>query len=264
MHRSQPRVSVHVAALERAAGVPLFDRDQRPVALTDAGAVLAEHAHDAAPAVRRGGPDGRAPGAARGIVTLGSFPSASAAFVPQLLERMARTRPAIKVVLVERPTLELDGALAGARWTSPCAPHVSAAGPVRGVTPAVVGRAPSSSTGPTIRWRAAGAVCPVGRVAQYPLIRDRQAGISQAMGFRRTGRSGNAASSPTPSRPPTSPRHSSAWSAAAGHRGPQCAGGHLGGRHRGRGADDGRAVRPAGRRPLERDQPPDTPPRGPC
>ncbi|MFI7500737.1 LysR family transcriptional regulator [Streptomyces sp. NPDC049687] len=43
-HRSQPRVSMHVAALEREAGVALFDRRKRPVALTDAGAALAEHA----------------------------------------------------------------------------------------------------------------------------------------------------------------------------------------------------------------------------
>ncbi|WP_419992908.1 LysR family transcriptional regulator [Streptomyces boninensis] len=112
-HRSQGRVSMHVAALEKEAGVPLFDRDRRPVSLTDAGVALADHARailrqlagaEAAMAGYRG--------AARGLVTLGSYPSASVAFVPQLLERMARTRPAIKVILVERSTLELDAALA--------------------------------------------------------------------------------------------------------------------------------------------------------
>ncbi|MFK4548286.1 DNA-binding transcriptional LysR family regulator [Streptomyces tendae] len=113
IHGSQPRVSMHIAALEREAGVPLFDRDRRPVTLTDAGATLAEHARtmlrqlegaEEAMAAHRG--------AARGVVTLGSYPSASVAFVPMLLERMARNRPAIRVVLVERSTLELDGAIA--------------------------------------------------------------------------------------------------------------------------------------------------------
>lgn len=112
VHRSQPRVSTHVAALEREAGVPLFDRSKRPVRLTEAGEVLAGHARailyrlgtaEEAMATRRD--------SARGVVTLGSYPSASAAFVPGLLEHLAVTRPAIKVVLVERSTLELDSAL---------------------------------------------------------------------------------------------------------------------------------------------------------
>lgn len=111
-HRSQPRVSMHVASLEREAGVPLFNRRKRPVELTDAGAALAEHARsilselesaEAAMAPRRGG--------ARGVVTLGSHPSASAAFVPPVLEESAGANPEVKVVLLERSTLELDEAL---------------------------------------------------------------------------------------------------------------------------------------------------------
>jgi len=111
-HRSQPRVSMHIAALEREVGLPLFDRRKRPVELTEAGAALALHARailrelesaEAAMAPWRGG--------ARGVVTLGCYPSASAAFVPHLLQDVARTSPEIKVVLVERATLELDHAL---------------------------------------------------------------------------------------------------------------------------------------------------------
>ncbi|AUH45017.1 LysR family transcriptional regulator [Streptomyces sp. CMB-StM0423] len=110
--RSQPRVSMHVAALEREIGLPLFDRRKRPVELTEAGVVLADHAHEilralesaeAAMAPWRSG--------ARGVVTLGSYPSASAAFVPALLQGLARTSPEVRVVLVERSTLELDDAL---------------------------------------------------------------------------------------------------------------------------------------------------------
>lgn len=42
--RSQPRVSQHVAALEKLIGQPLFDRKKRPVQLTDAGRALATQA----------------------------------------------------------------------------------------------------------------------------------------------------------------------------------------------------------------------------
>ena len=113
-HRSQPRVSTHIASLEREAGVPLLNRRKRPVELTDAGVELAAHARsilgelesaEATIAGRRGG--------AHGVVTLGSHPSASAsaAFVPLLLDDCARTLPEVKVILTERSTLELDDAL---------------------------------------------------------------------------------------------------------------------------------------------------------
>jgi DNA-binding transcriptional LysR family regulator len=112
-HRSQPRISMHVAALERGVGLPLFNRRKRPVELTEAGKALSDHARtilhevesaEAAMAAWRGG--------ARGVVTLGSHPSASAAFVPLVLREAARTSPDVRVVLVERSTLELDDALA--------------------------------------------------------------------------------------------------------------------------------------------------------
>ncbi|MGW3247477.1 LysR family transcriptional regulator [Streptomyces sp. NPDC001070] len=110
-HRSQPRVSMHVAALEREAGVALFDRRKRPVAVTDAGAALAEHTrrilgelHSAeeAMAARRG--------TARGVVTLGSYPSPSAAFVPRVLAGLAVTNPDIEVILSDHSIPVLDEA----------------------------------------------------------------------------------------------------------------------------------------------------------
>ncbi|MER7717630.1 LysR family transcriptional regulator [Streptomyces flaveolus] len=183
VHRSQPRVSMHVAALEREAGVPLFDRDRRPVALTDAGAVLAEHARtllrqladaEAAMAAHRG--------AARGIVTLGSYPSASVAFVPRLLERMARTRPAIRVVLVERSTLELDEALAAGDVDLCLRPMTPAPGPSVEYRPLwresliVVHR-------PEHPLAALPEPLPVAAVAEYPLITIGRLGSPTAMGF---------------------------------------------------------------------------------
>src|SRR6195952_4374955 len=44
VHRSQSRVSAHIAALEKDMGVRLIDRARRPAAATEAGRVLAVHA----------------------------------------------------------------------------------------------------------------------------------------------------------------------------------------------------------------------------
>jgi DNA-binding transcriptional LysR family regulator len=111
-HRSQPRISMHVAALERGVGLPLFNRRKRPVELTEAGKALSDHARtilrevEATETAMAAWRDG-----ARGVVTLGSHPSASAAFVPLVLREAARSSPDVRVVLVECSTLELDEAL---------------------------------------------------------------------------------------------------------------------------------------------------------
>jgi DNA-binding transcriptional LysR family regulator len=46
VHRSQSRVSAHIAALERELGTQLVDRTRRPASLTPAGRIFAEHARD--------------------------------------------------------------------------------------------------------------------------------------------------------------------------------------------------------------------------
>lgn len=112
--RSQPRVSQHVAALEREIGQPLFDRRKRPVRLTEAGGALAVQARNVLRALEVA-ESAMAPwrGGTRGIVSLGAYPSAGAAFVPDLLKSLAASDPDIKVVLSEHATLELDDALVG-------------------------------------------------------------------------------------------------------------------------------------------------------
>lgn len=112
-HRSQPRVSTHVAALEREVGLPLFDRGTRPATLTGPGKIFADHARtilrdlDAANLAMASYRN-----EARGLVSLGSYPSASAAFVPNLLRGFTSTNADVKVVLIERSTLELDDSFA--------------------------------------------------------------------------------------------------------------------------------------------------------
>src|SRR3954453_6914494 len=64
IHRSQSRVSAHIAALERQLGVRLLDRTRRPAGLTSAGEVFAPHAGE----IVAGSGSGRAAlGALRGI-----------------------------------------------------------------------------------------------------------------------------------------------------------------------------------------------------
>ena len=46
VHRSQSRVSAHIAALERELGTRLIDRTRRPATLTAAGRIFAGHARD--------------------------------------------------------------------------------------------------------------------------------------------------------------------------------------------------------------------------
>jgi len=110
-HRSQPRVSSHVAALERTVGVLLFDRRKRPVELTQAGAAFAQHARAVLRRIDVAEEDmAEWRGGSRGLVRLGSYPSASSAFVAPLLVQVAKMAPEVNVSLIERSTLELDQA----------------------------------------------------------------------------------------------------------------------------------------------------------
>lgn len=114
VHRSQSRVSAHVAALEQAIGMPLLDRRHRPVKLTDAGEAYLPHAREVLRALDRGMADIEAvAGATRGRVTLGSYPSASAAFLPELLHDFTDSHPQVRVDLTEQPTLDLATSLSG-------------------------------------------------------------------------------------------------------------------------------------------------------
>lgn len=115
VHRSQSRVSAHVAALERALGAYLFDRRHRPVVLTDAGEAFLPHARAILAHLGRGHSDVDAVlGLTRGHVVLGSYPSASAAFVPGLIDAFERRYPGVQLDLVEQRTLDLgDSLIAG-------------------------------------------------------------------------------------------------------------------------------------------------------
>ncbi|GAA1293651.1 LysR family transcriptional regulator [Pseudonocardia aurantiaca] len=95
---TQSAVSRRVAALERAVGVPLFQRAARGVWLTPAGATLQQHAltvlravDDAAAAVAavRSG--------SAGPLRVGAVPTANAALVPRALALVEERLPEIEV-----------------------------------------------------------------------------------------------------------------------------------------------------------------------
>lgn len=112
-YRSQPRISVHVAALERALDVRLFERTTKGVVLTEAGARLVPHA-EAMLAELRAGADGVGSLAGRlhGTVTVGSFPGASAVVLAPLIKRFRERHPGVVVELRDGHSNWLEGAVA--------------------------------------------------------------------------------------------------------------------------------------------------------
>lgn len=108
LHRSQSRISAHVALLEQALGAQLFDRRHRPVVMTDAGEAYLPHARKVLASLDAGMAEIESVlGVTRGHVVLGSYPSASAAFLPELMQRFHSAHPDVRVDLAEQPVVEL-------------------------------------------------------------------------------------------------------------------------------------------------------------
>ncbi len=114
VHRSQSRVSAHIAALERELGIRLIERGRRPAMVTDAGRVFAVHAREILAGVRT----------ARAAVTAMSALSdqhvvvhttswlAGTLFPPVLADVLA-TFPAARVTLTEGDGGTEEGDAAG-------------------------------------------------------------------------------------------------------------------------------------------------------
>ena len=102
---TQSAISRQVAAMEHAAGAPLFERLPRGVRPTGAGTVLLRHAGplleraDAAALELRGLGD-----RLEGRIALGAFPSAMGFLVPGALARVRARHPAIVITLREGST----------------------------------------------------------------------------------------------------------------------------------------------------------------
>src|SRR5699024_12299758 len=82
LHRSQSRVSTHVAALERALGGLLIDRTHRPIGPTELGTTFLPHARAVLEALERGVEAvDQHTGTLRGRAVIGCHPSVSAGFL---------------------------------------------------------------------------------------------------------------------------------------------------------------------------------------
>lgn len=102
---SQSAVSRQVAALERAVGAPLFERAPRGVRLTEAGALLLEHATTALGELdaARAAID-RLRERVAGRLVVGAIPTAGIALVPRAIARMAVSHPEVRVELHDGST----------------------------------------------------------------------------------------------------------------------------------------------------------------
>lgn len=102
---TQSAVSRQVAAMEAAAGAPLFRRGARGVELTDEGGVIVRHAVaalDQLAAARRELGGMREPAA--GTLRVGAFPTAVAALLPRAIAAFAVPHPSVRVSLREGVT----------------------------------------------------------------------------------------------------------------------------------------------------------------
>lgn len=112
-HKTQPRVTAHVASLERALGVVLLERGRRSVRLTVAGEVYLPHARAVVRDVRHGFAaveaiaqdlDGR--------VRVGSYPGAMAMIIAPLVQRFRAAHPGVELTLTEADPASLEALVA--------------------------------------------------------------------------------------------------------------------------------------------------------
>src|SRR5215204_2793258 len=102
MSLTQPSVSHQIALLETEIGVRLLERGRGGLSLTDAGAVLLEHAdHVAWRLELADGQLGSLAGQRREHVRLGAFPTALAGYIPSAIARLRLAQPDLRVRLGE-------------------------------------------------------------------------------------------------------------------------------------------------------------------
>ncbi|WP_395726633.1 LysR family transcriptional regulator [Nakamurella sp.] len=110
VHRSQSRVSAHIAALEREIGVQLIERGRRPAVVTEAGRVFAVHAREILAGVRTAR---SAVAAMRALsdqhIVVQTTSWLGATLFPQVLADVLGTFPDARVTVVERGRGSSDG-----------------------------------------------------------------------------------------------------------------------------------------------------------
>ena len=97
---SQAAISQQIAGLERAIGVPVFDRPggPRPVELTPVGRLLVDHARTVIESLARAEREiASLLDGSSGRVSLGAFQSISVQLLPSIVARMRREAPGVQI-----------------------------------------------------------------------------------------------------------------------------------------------------------------------
>ena len=109
LHRSQSRVSAHIAALERDLGVRLVDRAHRPAGRPGGGVGGARHARELVTGI---GAARSAVVALRGMdaepITVLTTPCIGATVFPDVLAEVVAAHPGVRVTLVEHAGIDVE------------------------------------------------------------------------------------------------------------------------------------------------------------
>ena len=109
---TQPAVSQQILSLERQLGIRLIDRGPGGLGLTDAGALLLQHADAVSGRLRLATEQlGALVGEERRHLAVGAFPSAIATIVPEVIVRMRAAEPELEVTVAEGAMEELVAAV---------------------------------------------------------------------------------------------------------------------------------------------------------
>jgi DNA-binding transcriptional LysR family regulator len=103
IHLSQPRVSAHIANLERSLGCTLIERRIRPLALTEDGRALLPKARAVIAAAAELSEYQHSKQNLTGTLRVASFASASSAFLPSVLTTLRESHPDLRVSVALRP-----------------------------------------------------------------------------------------------------------------------------------------------------------------
>lgn len=116
IHLSQPRVSAHIANLEKEFGCSLIERRVRPLTLTDEGKALLPKARAVLAAADELLTSRHAErGVLSGSVKIASFASASSEFLPQVYSRLKAEHPLVELGVLDGDVNFIESALSERR-----------------------------------------------------------------------------------------------------------------------------------------------------
>ena len=154
LYLTQPAVTLQIKALEEELGVPLFDRTENRVALTEAGRILLKHAKkvEALTAVARQ-ELARLVGEEEGDLSAGASTTIAQYLLPKLIGQFRISNPKIRLSLVGANTEKivrgvLDGTLAMGLIEGPSLHRGGPSPPARPISPSPPSRPGCDNSAP--------------------------------------------------------------------------------------------------------------------